>query len=239
MNIIDVIIILLMGISIVTGYHKGILQQAVMFAGTILVYVSAFFLKNPVADLFFKYAPFFKFAGDIKGIVVLNVIIYQLIAFILVAGILFSIFGIVVKTTGILQKAVDMTVILTIPSKIGGAIVGFFEGYIILFLLLTVLIIPLSSIGLGESVLANKIIYESPLLTKSLGGIGDAIHDIFTLVGEGYDEGIAVNQMNLDTMDALLKYNVIKPESAQLLIDNNKLESVQGIQEIVNKYKGE
>lgn len=239
MNIIDIIIILLMGISIVSGFRKGILQQVVMFAGTILVYIIAFFLKNPVADLFFRYAPFFKFAGDIEGIVVLNVVIYQLIAFILVAGILFSIFGIVVKATGILQKAVDMTIILTIPSKIGGAIVGFLQGYVVLFLLLTVLIIPLSSIGLGESFLANKIIYESPLLSKSLGGVSEAIHDIFTLVGEGYDKDTAVNQMNLDTMDTLLKYNVIKPESAQILIDNNKLESVQGAQEIINKYKGE
>ncbi len=235
----NVIIILILGLFTVNGLKKGIISQTVMFIGTILIYIIAFFLKNPVADFLFRICPFFNFAGDLEGLVALNVIIYQLIAFVVVSALLFAIFGLILKLTGLLQKAVDLTFVLSLPSKILGAIVGFLEGYIIVFLVLTLCAIPLSSIGINSSPLAEAIMYKSPILSKSLGGLNEALEDIFTLVGDGYDEDMSKNEANLETMDTLLKYKVIKPSSVDILIDNKKLEKVKGIEEVVDKYRGE
>ena len=231
------IIILILGLFTVIGFKKGVIEQAVSFVGMLLVYIIAFFLKNPVADIFYRYFPFLDFVGDLKGLVVLNVIVYQLLAFIIVAFILFVIYNIIIKVTGVVQKLVDLTVILTLPSKIIGGILGFFEGYFIIFIVLMLFAIPLAPIGINESPVAHHIMYNSPILSKSFGGVCDAVKDIFTLVEEGSDKDISKNKMNLDAMDKLLKYKVIDPESVDILIDNKKLNSVSGLGSIVDKYR--
>ncbi len=231
------IIILIIGLFTVMGFKKGVIKQVISFVGILLVYILAFFLKNPVADIFYKYFPFLNFVGDLKGLVVLNVIVYQLLAFIIVAGILLVIYNIIIKVTGIVQKLVDLTVILTLPSKIIGGVLGFFEGYFIVFIVLMLFAIPLSPLGINDSPVAHYIMYNSPILSKSFGGVCDAVKDIFTLVEEGSDADVSKNKMNLDSMDKLLKYKVIDTKSVDILLDNKKLNSVSGLNSVVDKYR--
>ncbi len=235
--LVDAIVILMIGMFTVVGFKKGVIQQVVMFAGTILVYILAFFLKNPVADILFRFCPFFRFWGKLEGLVVLNVIIYQLIAFVLVAGILLSVFGIILKVTGVLQKAVDLTLVLTLPSKLLGGLVGFLEGYIIVFIILTLFMVALKPLGIDDSFVAQNIIHNSPILSNSFSGIHDAIDDIFTLVGDSSDINVSANQMNKETMDTLLKYKVISVKSCDILLDNGKLDSIEGINNTIDKYR--
>ncbi len=237
--LVDAIIILMIGMFTVVGFKKGVIQQVVMFVGTILVYILAFFLKNPVADILFRFCPFFRFWGKLEGLVVLNVIIYQLIAFVLVAGILFTIFGVILKITGILQKAVDLTLVLTLPSKLLGGLIGFLEGYIIVFIILTVFMVALKPLGIYDSFIAQNIIHNSPILSNSFSGIHDAIDDIFTLVGDSSDKRVSSNQMNNETMDTLLKYKVINVKSCDILLDNGKIDSIEGIDKTIDKYREE
>ena len=58
--LINSIIILIIGLFTVMGFKKGVIKQAISFVGILLVYILAFFLKNPVADIFYKYFPFLK-----------------------------------------------------------------------------------------------------------------------------------------------------------------------------------
>lgn len=235
MNIIDIIIILLLILSAITGMKKGVLKEAVVLIGTIVVYIISFLLKSNVGILLCKLLPFFSF----DGLPTLNILIYQVIAFVMIAGILFSIFTIVVKLTGIVQKLVDMTIILTLPSKILGFVIGLIEGYIIIFVILTIASVPCHNVSIfQESGLNQSIINNSPILTNTLGSIPKTINDIYKVSKEvGEDNDSEKNQINLDIMRLELDYNIVSKEEALSIIDTKKLDDVSGIKKFVNNYK--
>lgn len=84
MNIIDAIIILFVLLIGVIGWHNGFIKTVVSAIGIIIVFSLAFILKNPIAEWLSLNLPFFNFWGAFKGVTILNVIIYQVIAFLLV-----------------------------------------------------------------------------------------------------------------------------------------------------------
>ena len=130
LNIVDVVIILFLLAGILLGFKKGAIQSIAALVGTILIFVLAYYLKKPLSILMYTYLPFFKLGGIFEGITVANILIYEAIAFLIVLGILSSILGIVLKITGVISKIVDYSIILTLPSKLIGATVGFIESYV-------------------------------------------------------------------------------------------------------------
>ena len=59
MNIFDVVIILCIALVGVIGLKRGIIKEAVVLIGTILVICVAFWLKDPLAAFLCKHLPFF------------------------------------------------------------------------------------------------------------------------------------------------------------------------------------
>ena len=233
MNIFDIVIILLILLSGVTGLKQGLLKSGINLIGTILIYIIAFKMKNGIGLFLCKVCPFFKFDGYIT----LNILIYQLIAFVLIASVLFSIFALILKLTGIVQKLIDLTVILDIPSKIGGFIVGLLEGYVVMFIIILILSVPLRNVEMfSKSKLVNKMLNDTPILSSTLEGVDDAIFNVFNItsvVGEGEDK---ITKVNLDIMKTYLDCKVITKDDAIKIIDTGKLNSINGIKEFVNKY---
>lgn len=233
MNIFDIVIILLILLSGVTGLKQGLLKSGINLIGTILIYIIAFKMKDSIGLFLCKVCPFFKF----NGYITLNILVYQLIAFVLIASILFSIFAIVLKLTGIVQKLVDLTVILTIPSKIGGFIIGLIEGYVVMFIIILILSVPLRNVELfSESKLVDKMLNNTPILSSSLDGVGDVIFNVFHITSEVKEGENENTKVNMDIMKTYLDYKVITKEDAIDLIDTGKLNSINGIKEFVNNY---
>lgn len=233
MNIFGVIVILLIISSGVMGLKKGFLKESVVFIGTILVYIISFLLKDKIGLVLCKWFPFFSF----DGLQTLNILVYQLIAFIFIATILFSIATIIFKLTGIIQKLVDITIILTLPSKILGFIFGILEGYIVMFLILIILAIPLRNVELfKESTVVTKIMYNSPILSKTLGGVPKTIEDILDVTTEIQKTDYNKNKVALDIMKIELDHNIISKEDTLDLIERGKLDKVQGIKSFVKNY---
>lgn len=233
MNIFSVIVILLIISSGVMGLKKGFLKESVVFIGTILVYIISFLLKDKIGLVLCKWFPFFSF----DGLQTLNILVYQLIAFVFIATILFSIATIIFKLTGIIQKLVDITIILTLPSKILGFIFGILEGYIVMFLILIILAIPLRNVELfKESTVVTKIMYNSPILSKTLGGVPKAIEDILDVTTEIQKNDYNKNKVALDIMKIELDHNIISKEDTLDLIERGKLDKVQGIKSFVKNY---
>lgn len=233
MNIFDIVIILLILLSGVTGLKQGLLKSGINLIGTILIYIIAFKMKDSIGLFLCKVCPFFKF----NGYITLNILVYQLIAFVLIASILFSIFAIVLKLTGVVQKLVDLTVILTIPSKIGGFIIGLLEGYVVMFIIILILSVPLRSVELfSESKLVDKMLNNTPILSSSLDGVGDVIFNVFHITSEVKEGENENTKVNMDIMKTYLDYKVITKEDAIDLIDTGKLNSINGIKEFVNNY---
>ena len=234
MNIIDVIIVLFILMMGVIGLKRGFFKEIVMIAGTILVLTLSFLFKNPIADFFCLHLPFFDFRGVLQGATSLSIVFYQLLAFLLIAIILFAVLRIVIKVTGIFEKMLNFTIILGIPSKILGFIVGLLEGSIITFFALVILSIPLQSVEIFmESNIRTEFVTNMPVLKDSIGGINQAVEDIYKLTSDKDDE----QQFNYDVMEILLKYKVVKPGLANKLLEQKKLDNIENVQALIQKYE--
>ena len=135
MSIVDIIIIALVVAYAIKGFIYGIIKEGVSFIGGILVFVAAYYLKNPVSVFMYKHFPFFNLGGMFDGISVLNVVIYELIAFLLVTSVLAIVLYLLVKLSNILNKILKLTIILDKPSKMLGMVLGVVEGAVITFVI--------------------------------------------------------------------------------------------------------
>lgn len=238
MNILDIIIVLILIMCAIVGFKRGAIKEIVSLVGIILVFVISFSLKGVLGNLLCKFLPFFDFAGSIEGLTVLNILLYQLIAFLIIYSLLYSVYMIVVKLSGVVQKLVHMTVVLWLPSKVIGAIVAALTGYIVTFAILLVLLIPLKNSSLfAESSIANYIIYESPVLSSSAEGISSSINEVYQLGEDVSHKRISVNEANLETMDILLKYDIVSPEVVRDLVRLDKLDDISGIDKVIRRYE--
>ena len=134
MNIVDIIILVFIVLSAFVGFSRGFFKQTIMFVGTILVICLSFIFKNPLSLFMYKNLPFFKFGG----LTSLNILLYEILAFIILIVVLSIVLVILVKITGIVEKILKATIILAIPSKLLGMLVGIIESIVILYFVLFV-----------------------------------------------------------------------------------------------------
>lgn len=236
MNAVDYIIIVLLLIYIAKGFSSGVIKESVTFIGGLGVIVIAFLLKNPISVFMYQNFPFFKFSGLLSGISVLNIIIYEIIAFLLVASILLVIYQLVVRMTNILEKILKITFVFALPSKILGAIVGFIEGLVFTFLLLFISIqFEATNDYIRASKFGNAILTDTPILSSAVSPIYESLQEIYK-VAEDYKGSTDRDAANLECLDALLKYRVLDAENADVLVKNGKL-AMPGIDEVIEKYR--
>lgn len=238
MNILDIVIALVLIMSAIIGFKRGAIKEVVSLVGIIIVFILAFSLKGVLGNVLCKWLPFFNFAGNLEGVTVLNILLYQLIAFLIIYSLLFSVYMIVVKISGIVQKIVHMTIILWLPSKVIGAVVAFITGYVMVFVVLLALLIPLKDTDIFKnSKFANYIVYDTPILASSSENISTSINEIYEL-GEDLSKGdISKNEANVKTMDILLKYKVVSAETARELVVLDKLDDISGLDKVIEKYE--
>ena len=84
MNIVDAVIILFLLLGTVIGFKQGVLKKTVSYIGLIVIIILSFSLKNYVSVFMYENLPFFNFWGLLTGLEILNVILYELIAFFLI-----------------------------------------------------------------------------------------------------------------------------------------------------------
>lgn len=238
MNILDIVIALVLIMSAIIGFKRGAIKEVVSLVGIIIVFILAFSLKGVLGNVLCKWLPFFNFAGNLEGVTVLNILLYQLIAFLIIYSLLFSVYMIVVKISGIVQKIVHMTIVLWLPSKLIGAVVAFITGYVMVFVVLLALLIPLKDTDIFKnSKFANYIVYDTPILASSSENISTSINEIYEL-GEDLSKGdISKNEANVKTMDILLKYKVVSAETARELVVLDKLDGISGLDKVIEKYE--
>lgn len=237
MSIVDAIIILLVLACGVAGFKRGVFKQLVTTVGFVLVVVIAFYLKNPVAEFLSLHLPFFTFGGSFANVTSLNIILYQLISFILVVIVLEAILSILIKITGIIEKILKFTIILGIPSKILGFVVGVVEGFIVVFLLLFFLKQPGFNLKIfDDSKLTDSILKSTPILSQVAGGFVDTFNDLSELGNDYYEQKMDDNTLNLKSIDVMLEHKIITPDYVMKLVDNKKIDVV-GIDSVINKYR--
>lgn len=237
MNIVDVIIILIIISGLCLGFKRGLTKELVCFAKFALAIVIAFLFKNPLSKLMYEHLPFFEFGGLIKGVTALNILLYEFIAFLLVLGIVMVIFKILLLATTIFEKILNTTVILSLPSKILGMIIGGIHYYLIVFILLFVVSLPVFKFNdqLNDSKLKDTIIYKTPILSNLVDKTVNII-DEFNDLKEKYKTEKDVDKFNLETIDLFLKYNIITVDSIETLNSKDKLQ-IDNLESVLNKYR--
>lgn len=229
-NVIDAIIILFLLTGAVLGFKRGAIQTLATLIGTILIIIIAYYLKNPLSVFLYTYLPFFKLGGIFNGITVINILIYEAIAFLIVLGLLSVLLSVILKITGILSKIVDHSIILTLPSKLIGIVVGFLEAYVFLFVLLFIFSqFSFSSTVLKDSKYTNISLSKTPFTTGFKNSY-NAFNEIRNL-GDN-------NSSNKDyeALNTLLKYDIITTDNAHKLVDNGKI-NIKGSNKLIERYE--
>ena len=238
MTILDAVVILFLLLGAVLGFKKGAIRSLVGLVGTIAVVVIAYYLKNPVADLLYNFVPFFDFSGNWQGLVTLNILLYESIAYVLVFVILYGLLSLILRLTGIIEKFLTMTIILGIPSKIIGAVLGFLEAVVFSFIILFVLLqFNGSHTFIKESTVAMSILDKTPLIGAMVNDTYDAIVEISDLQDK-YKDSASKDEYNAEILGIMLRYHVVTPDTTRKLIDNGKLDFA-GAEAVLNTFEEE
>lgn len=238
MNIVDIVILIFILFGGLIGWKQGFTKSLVNCVGYILIIVIAFVLKNPISEFFMMYLPFFDFFGLIKGLTVLNIALYEIIAFLLVFGILLIGLKFLMVATTVFETILKFTIVLGIPSKILGAILGLIKNYVIAFMILYILSLPIiTGTSFLEKSKFTKTILESTPVLSMFADNSMKVASEFTSLTKKYDESSS-NEFNLETLDLFLKYDVVKKSTINKLIEKGKIR-IDGSKAILDKYEEE
>lgn len=222
MSILDAIIIICLIIGIMGGFRRGLIKEVILLGGLVISVIISFMLRVPISTFFYKTLPFFSFGGLFKGVTIINILLYEVIAFLIVFSISYLVLRILLKISGIIEKILKATIILGIFSKIAGGIVGFIESYIIVFICLFIFSQPFFNTEIMEhSKLPYKILDNTPILS-------DAIEDTRIVVDKIYDLAKKYksdkDKFNDEAIELFLKYEIITEENLELLKEKGKID---------------
>lgn len=236
MNLVDIFIIVFIFFGGLVGFKRGVIKEFVSAVGLVVITILAFFLKNPLSVIFYENLPFFKFGGIFKGVTALNIALYEFVAFFIVFSVLMILWKVVLFASSIVQKIINLTIIFGLPSKILGFLIGIVEYYLICFIILYILVLPIFNIHIvNESKYADYILNKTPIVSdtikENLGFI-----DEFVDLKEKYKKSNSASEFNYNTLDLFLKYDIIDINSAKKLREKNKLK-IDGIDALLSKYE--
>lgn len=225
MFLVDIIIIIFFALGFLIGFKHGVLREAVSLVGIIAITILSFILKNPISVFLYNHLPFFKFDFIIKGSSVFNILLYEIIAFLIVFSILFIIYKIILQATSLFDKLLTMTIILSLPSKLLGGIIGIIKHYILVFIVLFVISLPVFSINIGSSYIGDFILNDTPVLSSATVDSIKAFNEIDDLIKKYKNK--SDETFNQEALDLLIKYKAITKENATELINNGKLKGLK------------
>ncbi|MBR4262908.1 MAG: CvpA family protein [Bacilli bacterium] len=234
-NVIDVVIVLMILLAGVVGLKRGFFREIVMTIGYFLLIIISFWIKTPIGEFLAENLPFLTFGGKLIYMPVVNIVFYQMIAFIVVFAILAILFNVILITSKVLEKILDATIVLGLVSKILGFFVGLIEGYIIMYFVCILLSFPVfNQTVVAESKLKNDMLSNTPILSKYTGGLVRTVDGIVDLTKDFKEDN--ADDFNLKAVELMLDNKMVTKEHIIKLIDQNKLDT-PGMRELAESYK--
>lgn len=230
-TIVDALIILFILFGAFVGYSRGVVKQAVITIGLLLVVILSFVLKNPVSAAMYKFLPFASFSGLFENLTVLNIVLYEIIAFVLVFGILSTILIMLIRLSSIIERLIKATVIFEIPSKILGLILGLLEFYVIAFVIIFIISEPVFKIQelsfIDDSVIKPIILEKTPIISDMTKSTTNTFKSINSLVKDR--NNITDSDFNCKALNAMIDNKFLDKESAKYLYEKGKINTKCGI----------
>ena len=215
---IDVILLGLLILGTYLGWRKGLIKTGIQLIGLVAIVIISYTLRYSLVELMIDYLPFFDFGFE--GLTTLSILIAFSIIFIL----LYCLLSIILTLTGFIDNLLKLTVIWIIPSKIGGAILGFLETWVFLFLVLFVAgSFHVTADYLAESKVSDVMINHTPIIGSYLRGVTNAANQIYTGI-KTYteDETKTKEDLNLYILQLEISNGLITKQKAQELVDTDK-----------------
>lgn len=232
----DLIILIILVIGFLEGWKKGLLTSVVKLVSSILIFALAILLKHPLSLLLINNLPFFEFGGIFKDVTILNVLLYEGIAFAICIFVLTIIFNVLLKLTGFLNKFINATIILGLPNKIGGAVVNTLRYFIIAFILIFIgSLIPTTSKYIKESKVADGMLNNTPILSNATKNLNKTISEVYDLA-KSLDQKGEASEVNSEAFQIMLKYGIVSSDTVNNLISSGKLDA-KGFEEIQEEYE--
>lgn len=235
MNIIDVIVIIMIIYGAYRGWKYGGFSAVISLLGSVIIFILSYYLKNPVSTLMYENLPFYNFTGVFSGISSVNILIYEGFAYCICIFVLSAILRVILKVTGIVDKFINLTFILTYPSKILGLLFGALQFYIFAFAALFVVAqIPYTAKYYNDSTVGTWITKNTPLLSN-------VTNDLYNTVTEIYDvcshrRGKSSEEADAEALEILMRYDVITPESAKKIEEKGKF-TMKSIDDVIQNFK--
>lgn len=236
MNIIDYIVILILLLHLLKGFKNGLLVSLINTIGVVLVFIIAFFIKTPISMFLYERLPFLSFAGIFKGVIAVNILFYEAIAYGISIILLGVVFGIINRISKLVDKLLSLTIFLNLPSKVLGGIVGLLEGIIYSFLLVFIAsVVNTTTTYVNNSKYGNLILEKTPIISNVASDLVNSSMEIYNTSLKNKNN---TNLANLESIDILMKYDILSYDSCIKLINDKKLDII-GIEEVIEKYKEE
>lgn len=227
---VDIIVLVFLLLGALNGFRKGIIKSVISFVGIIIAILIAWYLKNPISEFMYTKLPFINFTGNLA---LYNIVVYELIAFLVIVILLLVVLRLIIITTGLIDKIIGFATGLGFISKLLGLIFGLIESYVIAFIVLFLMynFTTLNTV-MDQNSISTKMLESTPVLSDIIKDEFNSLEEISSLT-DNYKEG--TKEYNQELFKILLKYEVIKKETAQNLIDNNKI-NFEGAQEVLNQF---
>ena len=239
LGIVDLIIVIFLILGAIVGFKNGAIKEGTKFIGFFAIVIISFLLKDKLMVVLYENLPFFNFFGFIRGLDSINVLLYQLISFLIIFLALLFVLRVLIVITGFIEWILKMTVFLSIPSKFLGIIVGVVEYYIYIFIALYILSIPIFNLTfIKESKLGNDILVKTPVLSSMIDNtvsVYSRVWDIITT--QQKDEELTDAKVNQLVLATLLDNKLITIDSAKTLVEANKI--IIEDKTILDNYKEE
>lgn len=223
--LVDIGLLVIVIFSVIGGYKSGVIKSTVSLVVLLMSAIIAYQLKDYVASFLIDLMPFVNFGGIFDNITTINILFYHGAAFLVIFIIIYSIFSIVVTLAGFLDKLLKMTIILALPDKLLGAVVGFIKGTIFAFVIIFVLAqLPYTQEYVIESTYGYQVLNRTPVIRIVLADctvISSDIADIIMNVDTEDENYVTETQMEI--MSVFIRYGLITAEKAQELVDDEKV----------------
>lgn len=220
-TVLDIILLAFIVLGTYIGARKGLIKSLVNLVGLLAIVIISYTLRVPLANFLIDKLPFFNFGGALEGITAINILIYNLLAFIVIFVLLYCVLNIILDITGFIDTLLKLTIIWVIPSKIGGAIIGFIESWVFLYLALFILVqFSFTNALISSSKVANIILDNTPVIGNYLGGAKLASEKIYDIINE---EEKTEEDMNIDILGILVQYNIISDAKVTELMEIGKI----------------
>lgn len=168
---IDLLIIILFVAALVSGYRKGFLIQLLNLVGLLVAVIVAYIYYKPLAEKFLLWVPYpavtestaLKFASETLDI---SLTFYQLLAF----AVIFFVVKLALRILFSMFDFLKNVLVLGVFNRFLGAILGFVQGYFMLFIVLYVLaLLPIDEIQkfIESSILTKVILEFTPIISST------------------------------------------------------------------------